>query len=114
MFVRLDGELKYGVSRQLVLDVFERMGIIEDQKKKLDFLNESGYEQMRQKMLKSMSLKHFLTTIERYAVKDGVEDTEFTTKFLEIIEQEKLLVSFNQSNFKVFRQSVSIFREPRT
>jgi len=44
MFVRLDGELKYGVSRQLVLDVFERMGIIEDQKKKLDFLNESGYE----------------------------------------------------------------------
>ena len=50
---------------------------------------------MRQKMLKSMSLRHFLTTIERYAVKDAVEDTEFTTKFLEIIEQEKLLVSFN-------------------
>ena len=47
MFVRLDGELKFGVSRQLVLDVFERMGLITDQQKKLDFLNESGYEQMR-------------------------------------------------------------------
>jgi len=57
MFVRLDAELKFGVSRQLVLDVLERLGYIVDQQKKLDFLNESGYEQMRQKMLKSMSLK---------------------------------------------------------
>ncbi len=47
MFVRLDAELKFGVSRQLVLDVLERMKIIVDQQKKLDFLNESGYESMR-------------------------------------------------------------------
>lgn len=77
MFVRLDAELKFGVSRQLVLDVLERMEIIVDQQKKLDFLNESGYESMRQKMLKSMSLKQFLTTMERYAIKEGKEDSNF-------------------------------------
>ena len=48
---------------------------------------------MRQKMLKSMSLKQFLITIERYAVKDKVEDPTFVAKFLEIIEEEKSLVS---------------------
>ena len=89
MFVRLDAELKFGVSRQLVLDVLERMGLIVDQQKKLDFLNESGYESMRQKMLKSMSLKQFLTTMERYAVKNSVEDEHFIKTFLELIEEEK-------------------------
>ena len=48
---------------------------------------------MRQKMLKSMSLKQFLITIEKYAVKDGVEDGAFADKFLELIEEEKLAVS---------------------
>jgi len=40
-----------------------------------------------------MSLKQFLITIEKYAVKDGVEDPAFADKFLELIEEEKLVVS---------------------
>ena len=44
-------------------------------------------------MLKSMSLKQFLITIEKYAVKDGVEDLAFADKFLELVEEEKSLVS---------------------
>jgi hypothetical protein len=44
MFVRLDAELKFGVSRQLVLDVLEKMELIVENQKKMDFLNESGYE----------------------------------------------------------------------
>ena len=40
-----------------------------------------------------MSLKQFLITIEKYAVKDGVEDLAFADKFLELVEEEKSLVS---------------------
>ena len=48
---------------------------------------------MRQKMLKSMSLKQFLTTIETYAFAAGVQESEFVAKFLEVVEEEKLIVS---------------------
>ena len=44
-------------------------------------------------MLKSMSLKQFLTTIERFAIKGGVEDVNFVSMFLSLIEEEKSLVS---------------------
>ena len=40
-----------------------------------------------------MSLKQFLITIEKHAVKDGVEDLAFADKFLELVEEEKSLVS---------------------
>ena len=44
-------------------------------------------------MLKSMSLKQFLFTMERYAIKDNIEDGIFIKSFLELIEEEKSLVS---------------------
>jgi hypothetical protein len=48
---------------------------------------------MRQKMLKSMSLKQFLTTMQAFGVKGEVQDDILIDRFLEVIEEEKLLVS---------------------
>lgn len=77
MFVELDRELDCGVSRQLLLDCYRRMGIylLEDERNK--YLNKSGFESIRQKMLKSMSLKTFLQEIEEHACKENQNQEAF-------------------------------------
>jgi len=47
MFVALDKELKFGVSRQLLLDTYERMGCIVGGEAKQEFLSSSGYQTKR-------------------------------------------------------------------
>ena len=44
-----------------------RMGLLIDEKERNEFLQKSGYERIRAKMLKSLSLKDFLLEIERHA-----------------------------------------------
>ena len=67
MFMKLDRELDCGCSRQLVLDCLMLMGLYKDEKDRNAFYNKSGYDRMRSKMLKSMSLIEFLNEIDTHA-----------------------------------------------
>ena len=50
-----------------MLDCLQAMGIYKDEKQANEFLRKSGYDSIRSKMLKSMSLKEFLLEIEHHA-----------------------------------------------
>lgn len=69
MFVKFDKELDTGCSRQLILDCLMKLNLYADEKERHAFLNKSGYETIRSKMLKSMTLKEFLSEIETQAQK---------------------------------------------
>ena len=47
------------------------MGLYQDEKERNTFYNKSGYDRMRSKMLKSMSLVEFLNEIDSHAKQEG-------------------------------------------
>jgi hypothetical protein len=59
------------------------MGLFKEEKDRNAFYNKSGYDRIRSKMLKSMSLVEFLNLIDSHA-KDGDQQT-FVTTFIELM-----------------------------
>jgi len=92
MFVKLDRELKHGVSRRLILNVLEKMKAIESEQERLDFLNQKSPNS--EIVTDSITLKDFLITIERKASKNRANELYFVDEFINLIREEKLAVSF--------------------
>ena len=95
LFVRIDREMKdYGFSRQLVADVLIRMNLMDRQKDLPKFLDESGYSQIQSKKLNSMSLKEYLTVLEKKFVDQASKDDpkielQLIDQFIKFVDEEK-------------------------
>jgi hypothetical protein len=74
--VKVDSELKNGFSRQLIINILNRMNVMDDKEQK-EFLRASGYSTIRKQMLCSCNLKSLYELIESklpssgYTVKSG-------------------------------------------
>ena len=98
LFVKLDRDLEYGLSRQLVADCLVRMELMEADKEVNTFLDASGHQYIRSKMLNSLSLKEYLEMMEKKFVTEGSKDDSaaelrHVDTFLKVIEEEKETVS---------------------
>jgi hypothetical protein len=61
--VKVDSELKNGFSRQLIINILNRMNVMDDKEQK-EFLRASGYSTIRKQMLCSCNLKSLYELIE--------------------------------------------------
>lgn len=66
-------------------------------------------------MLKSMSLKEFIQTLESYLKKQSLSETQFVEQFMTVIQEEKLTVSYDENveAVLVFGQGYAGLRRPR-
>ena len=87
--LELDKELECGVSRQLILECLNQMSIYDDIEARNAYLQKSGYETIRSRMLKSMSLKDFLEEIEKHACAGDQNQKAFCEQFLMLMDQNK-------------------------
>ena len=115
-FVKVDSELANGFSRQLVINILNRMNVMDDKEQK-EFLRSSEYTTIRKQMLCSCNLKTLYEliesklpssgyTIKPAAVKQGEiapevkqygSDQEFVADFLALLKDE--LVDVSDSNY---------------
>ena len=64
LFVKIDRELEYGLSRQLLADCLVKMDLMEEAKEVSSFLDKSGHNYIRSKMLNSLPLMEYLQLLE--------------------------------------------------
>lgn len=87
-FIQVDRDLKNGFSRQLVINILNRMGVMEDKEQK-EFLRSSDYRTIRKQMLCSCNLKTLYEVIESKLPSSGCQPKAADVKEGEIPQEVK-------------------------
>ena len=92
LFVKLDRELKHGVSRKMILNVLVKMKAIESDAESQEFLKLKGSSRDDETVRNSITLKEFLITIENKACKNSAKELYFVDEFIDLFLDEKMAV----------------------
>ena len=89
-FVEYDRTIANGCSRQLVLDTLKRLSQkFADVKAQQEFIKRADHDMIRSRMLKSMSLKEYIQTVQECLQESEMTEADFVTRWIEVMAEEK-------------------------